>query len=84
MIRSEVGGDSLLAIHPVDLQGDSSGDGLLGRYLDQRFRLDYLGIESGIFNSFNHGGGQLLRLHNDPSGVTHEIDHNIRGSIHLG
>ena len=85
IVQGKISRESSLAIHSVDLQGDSSGGGLLlGRRLDHWFRLDHLAVESSVFDGFNHDGGQLLRVHHDPSGVTHEVDHNIRDPIHFG
>ena len=84
MIRGGAGGKYSLAMHSVDLQEDGSGSGLLDRCLNQRLCLDHLGVESGIFDGFNYDGGQLLRFHYDPSGVTHEVNHNVRDSFHFG
>ena len=47
-------------MHSVDFQVDSSGGYLLCRCLGQWIRLDYLGIESGIFDGFDYDGSGLL------------------------
>lgn len=83
-VRSGTNRELLLAIHSIDLQRDGPGSGLLGRRLNYWLRLDHFGIESSVFDGFNHDGGQLLRVRHNPSGVAHEVDYDIGDPIHFG